>query len=66
MQNTQKPIFGNPLTILVVEDNVVDRKVLEKMISESSENHHRIKTAGSFKTACEILEKTVLMWLFWI
>ncbi|OGX23899.1 MAG: hypothetical protein A3D10_04275 [Omnitrophica WOR_2 bacterium RIFCSPHIGHO2_02_FULL_48_11] len=57
MQNTQKPIFGNPLTILVVEDNVVDRKVLEKMISESSENHHRIKTAGSFKTACEILEK---------
>lgn len=50
-------IFSKPITILIVEDNAVDRKVLEKMISESSGHSQRIKAADSFKEACAVLEE---------
>ena len=49
--------FTKPLRVLVVEDNVVDRKILETMLTESSKITSFLKVAGTLTEAIRYLEK---------
>jgi len=46
-----------PLNILIVEDDIVDRKLLERLLSESSLPVSRVKSADRLVTALELLDK---------
>lgn len=46
-----------PLNILIVEDDLVDRKLLERLLSESSLPVSEVKSADHLATALELLDK---------
>ena len=46
--------FSKPLKILVVEDNEVDRRLLESMLAESTNHTGLVKTAGSLAQAFQL------------
>lgn len=49
--------FTQPLKILVVEDNAIDRRILESMLLESSNPVSLLKSAGTLSGAMQLLEE---------
>ncbi len=56
----QPPIFSQKLKVLVIEDNAVDRKVLQSMMAEALPNPEDVEYADSLETACKIFDKTLI------
>jgi len=52
-----KALFPEDLKVLLVDDNVVDRKLLEFVLSKAPSNISDIRTAKNLKTALKILEE---------
>jgi len=58
MDEVTKLNFGEPIRVLLVEDNPVDLKVLERMLLESSlYPPEMVKTTTSFKETIKLLKK---------
>ena len=57
MTEDQKSAFTKPLNVLIVEDNEVDRKVLESMLVDSSPTVSSIKITNSLNSTLKILEQ---------
>ncbi len=53
--NQIPPKFAQPLKILVVEDNVIDRRILETMLHESPNPISLLKTAETLDGALQLL-----------
>lgn len=58
--NDQPPIFSQKLKVLVIEDNAVDRKVLQSMMTEALPNPGDVEYADSLKSACAILDRILI------
>ncbi len=58
MKPRENHSFGSPISVLLIEDNPVDLKVLEGMLSESSQYPSgSVKSATSFRAAQAALKK---------
>jgi len=58
MDEVAKLKFGEPIRVLIVEDNPVDLKVLKRMLLELSiYSPERIKTTTTLKATLELLKK---------
>ena len=55
--NEPHPKFTQPLKILVVEDNAIDRRILETMLRESSNPISLLKSTETLAGAIELLEQ---------
>ncbi len=55
--NQPPPKFTQPLKILVVEDNVIDRRIIETMLQESSNPVAFLKSAETLAGAFQLLEQ---------
>ncbi len=53
--NETPPKFTQPLKILLVEDNVIDRRILETMLQESSNPIALLKSAETLAGALQLL-----------
>ena len=53
----QRIEFTRPLRVLVVEDNLVDRRMLESMLTESASYTSLVKSTDSLKSAVELLQE---------
>jgi len=58
MDNNRSPGFFKPLRILAIEDNQVDIRIIESMLTESPNNASLFKISTSMKDAMAILEET--------
>ncbi|MBF0479804.1 MAG: response regulator [Candidatus Omnitrophica bacterium] len=56
MNKTSEKKLKIPLRVLVVEDNNVDRRVLEAMLQESSDSTSNLVTTNSLSQALKVLE----------
>ena len=57
MPEKKIPKFAKPLRVLVVEDNQVDRKMLESMLTEKAEFTSFLKITKSLDEALRMLEE---------
>ncbi len=48
---------SKPLKILVLEDDIIDRKLLERLLAKSSLPIEHVDTSGTLKQALDLLEK---------
>src|SRR3990167_3649308 len=55
--NQPPPKFTQPLKILVVEDNAIDRRILETMLHESSHPVSLLKSTETWAGAIQLLEQ---------
>lgn len=55
--NMTPPKFAQPLKVLVVEDNAIDRRILETMLHESSHPVSLLKSTETLAGALQLLEQ---------
>ncbi len=57
MRQNKRVTFGKPLRVLVIEDNNVDRRILESMLTESSQPSAFLKIAETLASANQFLQQ---------